>query len=409
MRIIIDARAAQLYAGTGLGTYVGGLTRQLGAIAAPDSVETVQAPGGSRRLSHLQFWSKVAAPPGGPRGDLYHCPHNGLGLPPEAHRCIVTIHDLIPLTHPEATSSYYRRLFSAQVPAAVARADFIIAVSHQTRQDIFKLFGKTRGPVAVIHEAADRTFRPLTPATIRRQLRALGLAPGYVLYLGGFSPRKNVGTLIHAYAGLPASLRVRHPLLIAGAPERGWTDLYALARRLAPGTLFPGAIPTPLLSALYGGAAVFAYPSLYEGFGLPPLEAMACGTPVLCSDAAALTEVTGDGALRFPPLEVDTLRHQLRRVLEDPVLQRELSSRGTARAAGFSWRRAAQETLGAYRHCVYGPEYTAGKGSEAGAGGGVPQPTGGVHDPGAGAGPLGACAGQRRLDQVRLRDRGALR
>jgi glycosyltransferase involved in cell wall biosynthesis len=188
----------------------------------------------------------------------------------------------------------------------------------------------------------------------------LGIEPPYILSVGTLEPRKNLSTLLAAYATLERSAP---RLVLAGA--RGWHAQSLAAQVQAPAlrerVVLPGYVPDDLLPDLYAGAECFVYPSLYEGFGLPPLEALACGTPVITSTTSSLPEVVGDAALLVEPTRTDELAAALRRILEDEHLRDDLRRRGPLRAARFSWERCARETMQVYQHICA----TAGSGADA--------------------------------------------
>jgi glycosyltransferase involved in cell wall biosynthesis len=316
----------------------------------------------------------VAAAPAPLRGDecVWHNPHNGLGVPVgsgaggaarersaggHSPALVVTVHDLIPMLegHGRGGRPEYVRAFCEQVPVAVERAQAVIAVSEQTRGDLVRLLGVAPERITVISEAARRACRPPPDlaAARGRVAERYGIHGDYGLYLGGFAERKNVGALVEAYAMARArrDLPPGYVLAIAGAPDRTHGQVCELAHRLgcADGVRFLGHVPEGDLAALYGAASVFLYPSLYEGFGLPPLEAMACGAAVICSEAASLPEVCKDAALLVDARQPELIAAAMARVAGEPELRQELRRRGLARAGEFSWRRAAAATLAVYQ------------------------------------------------------------
>lgn len=293
------------------------------------------------------------------RLDLFHAP---CLTAPLALRCplVVTIHDMIwrrpeRFAQPGARTSarslmaqYYRLLPSL----AARRAAAVITVSHAAKADIVAELGLSPARVTVTHEAAKPSFRPpASDAAAEGARTRFHLAPGYLLAMGSADPRKNLEALLRAYAALPAALRAEHQLAIV------WTHRYLTGRLAAVAQSLGIAerlvaldqVSDVELAALYAGAAAFVFPSRYEGFGLPPLEAMACGAPVVAADTSSLPEIVGDAALLVPSDDDDALATALARVLREPVLARELAARGLRRAAGFSWRRCAEETLAVYR------------------------------------------------------------
>jgi len=232
------------------------------------------------------------------------------------------------------------RIERATIRPALRRAAALLCNSQATRRDLVARFPAAADRASVIAFAADARFlaaRP-DPAVAARH----GLERPYVLAVGTLEPRKNLERLIAAWEGLPDT----HTLALVG--PRGWDDesIVAAARRAGDVRLL-GRVSDEDLATLYAGAACFAYPSLYEGFGLPVLEAMAAGAPVLTSNVSSLPEVAGDAALLVDPLDTGVIREGLARLLTDPALGQDLRARGRARAAQFSWDRTASETLAA--------------------------------------------------------------
>ena len=236
----------------------------------------------------------------------------------------------------------------ALAPAAL-RADRIVVPSQHTRNDILKLLPVEPERVVVVAGGIDPIFTPQPPASVDERLARVGLRPGeYLLFVGTIEPRKNLARLLEAMELAGPGIG---PLVIAGGAGWNNTDIRsALARLVRAGRARDlGYVPDALRPALYAGARAFVYPSLYEGFGLPPLEAMACGTPVLTSNVSALPEVVGDAALFVSPDDVPALAGAVRRLWEDDALRADLRTRGLARARQFSWDQTARRTLDVYR------------------------------------------------------------
>jgi len=230
--------------------------------------------------------------------------------------------------------------------AVVKRAAAIIVDSAASGRDVERLLRADPAKVRVVPLATSPAFRPNgDPAADAAALARYGLSPGYVLYVGGFWPHKNLPQAIRAHAALPEPLRQRHPLVLAGGPPSGGVDRLVTAPRAGGGTRNLGPIPDADLPALYRGATLFVFPSHYEGFGLPVLEAMASGTPVLCSTAAALTELSDGAAHHVGPEDDSGWRHALQELLEHPSRRESLAARGRARAAAFSSERMAADIL----------------------------------------------------------------
>jgi alpha-1,3-rhamnosyl/mannosyltransferase len=263
---------------------------------------------------------------------------------PFAGITVVTVHDLSfradPHLHPAARVAWMER----RLPATLRQARRFVAVSAFTKAEMVGRLGIATDRIDVVQPGLTGDFHPVDATAAAPVLARFDLTDrSYVLAVSTLEPRKNFDRLLAAHTLLPAALRRRFPLVIAGG--RGWgrtLEDAATAPHLADGTLkLLGFIGDDDLVPLYARAAVCAYPSLYEGFGLPALEAMACGTPLVTSDNSALDDTAGDAALKVDPLDLDAIAAALRRVLEDEGLAIDLRARGLAHAAGFTWRRMA--------------------------------------------------------------------
>jgi glycosyltransferase involved in cell wall biosynthesis len=282
--------------------------------------------------------------------DLYHSPD--FTLPPvrRGTRTIVTVHDLSFVTHPECFEPSLLRYLVTHVPRAVAAADWILADSESTRQDLIDLLDAPFDRVTVIYPGVEARFRPIDDKNLlQRVRRKYDLPSRFVLSLGTVQPRKNYVGLMQAFARL--SLPEMSLLIVGG---RGWLSggTYRAATELALGdrVRFLGFVDDGDLPAIYTMASLFALPSLYEGFGLPVLEAMACGTPVIAGNNSSLPEVVGQAGVLVDALDTGALAEAIEYLLSHPTQHREFSRRGRARARQFSWRHAAQQLLATYQH-----------------------------------------------------------
>jgi glycosyltransferase involved in cell wall biosynthesis len=314
--------------------------------------------GRSKNLAKVWF-EQVAVPLAAARlhADLLHVPYFAppLVAPLPA---VVTILDIIPLILPEYRSSAAVRLYMRLVARAARHATRIIAISHHSAGDIVRHMGCRAARVTVTPLAAGAQFRPSDRTRAEREVAArYGVTPPFVYYVGGLDARKNLATLVQAFARMRHAGGPRAMLVIAGrAPgsdPRMFPDLDAMIAS-AGADSFVKRIDVPYHDAplLYSAATVFAFPSRYEGFGLPPLEAMACGAPVIVADATSLPEVVGDAALRVPPDDLPGWTAALWRVLADDTLRADLSRRGLERATCFRPERLAQETLAVYERAL---------------------------------------------------------
>jgi len=285
--------------------------------------------------------------------DLFHQPD--FVLPPVKAKTptIVTIHDLSFVREPDSVMTGMSRHLNKWVPWSVNKATHVIAVSEATRQDLIELYQTPPEKITTIYHGVTPHFAPVTdPAQLEavRQKYGLGAAP-FILSVGTIQPRKNYQRLIQAFAQLPTG---EHNLVLAGG--MGWQAEEILAEARKPAlknrVLLPGFIADEDLPALFSAADLFAYPSLYEGFGLPVLEAMACGTPVVCSNNSSLPEVAGEAGLQVDPLDVQAITATMADVLVSNSLHEEMSAKGRKQAAKFTWRQAVKDLMGLYQRLL---------------------------------------------------------
>ncbi len=290
------------------------------------------------------------------RVPLAHVPYFASPLFPPA-RTIVTIHDLIPLLLPAYRGSALVRMYTRLVSAGARRAHAVLTDSECSKRDIVRLLGIPAERVQVVYLAANVRYRPVRAAGELDAVRSkYGLPKDFLLYLGGFDQRKNVHVLIDAFAQLPELYRSGYRLVLAGVPLGKDSELFPDPRRHAravglpeDAVRFTGWVAEEDKPALYASAILSLFPSLYEGFGLPPLEAMACGTPVIVSNASSLPEIVGDAGLLVDPSLPSAWAEAIRALVADAPRRADMGARGIERAAQFTWTRAAQETLAAYR------------------------------------------------------------
>lgn len=262
-------------------------------------------------------------------------------------KSVVTVHDLGHHYYPTAHTTSQRFYLEASTRYHSRVAAQIIADSRATKEDLVRIYGAERSKIAVVHLGVDPTLRPVQdPGSIASVRRKYGIMDRYILYVGTLQPRKNLSRLIQAFARLQTE-RERIQLVLAG--KKGWLVDTILDQARALGlhdrVVFPGFVDDADLAALYSGATLFAMPSLYEGFCMPVLEAMACETPVICSNTSCLPEIVGDAALTFDPLDVDAMAAAMLRVLNDRKLAKTLVDRGMKQSKQFTWRRCARQTL----------------------------------------------------------------
>ena len=261
-------------------------------------------------------------------------------------RVVLTVHDICYATHPEWFSARDVRVLSVMVPRSIAHAAHVITVSHQARKEIIERYGVPEAKISAIPNGPGLNAPSSTDDEARAQVAASGIDPGlpYVLSVGNLQPRKNIGRLIEAFRRLPAELH----LVIVGPKHYRAEDVIAAGGADSGRIHFTGYVSDRELASIYQCSVAFIMPSLYEGFGLPVLEAMSRGIPVASSNAGALPEVCGDAAVMFDPLDVDAMTDAINRVVGDQDLRRRLAEAGKARAAAFSWEKTATLTLQVY-------------------------------------------------------------
>jgi len=365
LRIGIDYTAA-VHQRAGIGRYARGLVRALAQldreneylllVAGRPKEEGTFPP--NFRLRYLPLsphwatvlWQRLRVPlPAdlftGPL-DLFHSPD--YVLPPlRRGKRVLTIHDLSFLRYPEGADPRLRWYLTQAVPRSIGQADLVLADSQNTKSDLIELLGVEAGRVEVLYPGVEERFHPLSEESLAPVRTRYSLDFPFILSVGTLEPRKNHVGLLQAYS----LLREPHRLVIAGG--KGWLyeGIFQEVERLSleERVFFLGYVPEEDLPALYNLADLFVFPSLYEGFGLPPLEAMACGTPVVVSALSSLPEVVGDGALLVPPQEVEALAEAMEKALSDPSLREELRSKGLERAKRFTWSEAAKRLLAIYK------------------------------------------------------------
>jgi len=284
--------------------------------------------------------------------DVFYSPDFVLPPTRRTTRTLLTIHDLSFLYYADHFVPRLVHYLNQVVPRSVARADRVLADSEATRADLIAHLGMPPEKVEVLYCGVAPRFRPQPEPGEAERIRArygLGERP-YVLSVGTLQPRKNYTRLIHAFSRLTNQLTIRLPIQLLIAGGRGWLyqEVFAEAEKYGDHVRVLGFVDEADLPALYRNAALFAFPSLYEGFGLPVLEAMACGVPVVSSNVSSLPEVAGDAALLVDPLDTGGLTEAMARVLEDTNLRQSMVARGFSQAARFTWERAARQLLTAF-------------------------------------------------------------
>ena len=363
MRIGIDARMAY-YTQAGIGQYIRRLIEGLAKINGQEELILLQSRKDEVLIHHDRFRRRPLWTPSHHRLEQWLLPleivvagldvlHSPDFIPPFYRNCrsVITIHDLAFLLYPHFLTRDSARYYS-QIDQAVRRADHIIAVSESTKRDTVGLLGVSEKKITVIHEAANPLFQPVEDTEALRLVRdKYGLPEAFILFVSTIEPRKNLPTLLRA---LRLLLDRHGPLAkLAVVGKRGWLfeEVFATVEdlNLEQDVLFLGRVPLHDLVLLYNAASLHVHPSYYEGFGLPPLEAMACGTPTIVSNVASLPEVVGDAGLLVDPDDVAGWVAALGQVLADPHLRQEMREKGFQQARCFSPKRMARESLDVYR------------------------------------------------------------
>lgn len=323
--------------------------------------EVIQTPLANQASNLAKVWFEQITFPRACRRlgvDLAHVPYFGSPLAPSVPT-VVTIHDLIPMILPEYRGGFLVRLYTSLVAAAAPQSKIILADSAASKRDILAKLGLPDEQVRVVYLAPAPHFQP---AETWQQLveikQKYNLPENFVLYLGGYDVRKNISALLHAYTWVSATLGDQYPLVLAGRIPTGDSAFFPnplrIARELglADYVISPGWIAEEDRPLLYAAATVFVFPSRYEGFGLPVLEAMACGVPVVTTNAASIPELAGPAAFQLDPNDTKHMAAPIIRLCTEEESRDTMIERGFAQVEKFSWQKTAQETLQAYRDAL---------------------------------------------------------
>lgn len=366
MRIAIDARGINFYSGTGIGTYTENVLKNLIDINTTNNYHIFWSGSNYESIKkenckivmtskrHQRFFEDHYFPESIAKEniDIYHMPQNGIGFSEEIScKKVVTIHDLIPYIMPETVGKGYLLKFLKEMPLIIGGSDGIITVSEFSKRDILKFFPIDENKIFVTPLAADKKYAPLDKIYCRNFLKDVyNLTDPFILYLGGFSERKNVASLLTAFSKVYKDLNKKYNLVIVGGYKDSSQRLVELTNELKINShvIFTGFVPEEHLPIFYNGCDTFVYPSFYEGFGLPPLEAMNCGTPVIASNLTSIPEVVKDGGVLINPYDISEISFAIGNLLSNDKLRADLSYRGLKRASEFSWQNTALNTLKVY-------------------------------------------------------------
>lgn len=371
MNIGVDIRAAKWYRGTGIGTYTHQLIKAFNNIDSFNSYSLYCADKNidiqlnynfklenMKEIPSQSFWDSMNISTNilDPSLSLYHVPQNGVGLPEKKETpLIITLHDTIPIHMPETVGDRYLKIFNENMTNIVNSCDGIITVSNYSKEDIAKDFNFPKEKIFVTYLASEEIYRPMDKKYCNDLLNEYYSIPSnYILYVGGFSPRKNISGLIKSFSKIHKKLPQNMKLLIVGNKGISYSIYKSLSESLniSDKVIFPGFIPMEHMPHLYNGASLLVYPSFYEGFGLPPVEAMACGIPVIASNITSIPEILGESALLFHPEDLDTLSEMILNCVLDNRLRLSLIENGFKKAHSLSWNKTAEDTLKIYEKII---------------------------------------------------------
>lgn len=367
MRVGIDARLVH-YSRAGIGQYIIGLVRGLSECDRENEFVLLQSRKDNTLLARgSNFTRKSLWTPSHHRLEQLALPveisplrldilHSPDFIPPfrRDYKSVITVHDLAFLLYPHFLTEESARYYG-QIDQAVRHADHIIADSVSTKRDIINFLGVLEGKITVIYAAANSAYRPLhDQEELLRIQQKYDLHTPFILFVSTIEPRKNLPTLLRAFRQLLDHYKLDVTLVVVG--QRGWFcgEVFAVADELdlEDSVVFLGHVPLDDLVALYNGARMLAHPSFYEGFGLPPLEAMSCGTPTIVANVSSLPEVVGDAGLLVGAEHTEGWTVAMWRLLTDDELHAELREKGVKRSKVFSWEKAARQTLDLYNRLL---------------------------------------------------------
>ena len=368
MKILIDSRGASWYRGTGIGTYTHNLLKGLNSIdktneyhlfCSGSDFKEYKTPNTKILMSsrkHKGFFEEFYMPVYSKNNDIdiFHVPQNGIGLNDNNKTLnLATIHDLIPYVLPETTGPGYLKNFLKKLPNIIENCDGILTVSEYSKRDILKFFPSFPSErIFVTPLAANSEYTPLNKKeSLTKVQERFNFTGEYIMYIGGFSTRKNVKGLVESFNNISKNLNKDIKLLIVGGLRDEGKRLEAFSKTLenSDKIIFTGFMEEDYLPTLYSACSLFVYPSFYEGFGLPPLEAMSCGTPALAANTTSIPEVVRIEELLFDPYSNEDFEVKLTTILNNNKLRKELAEKSLKLASNFSWENTALKTLEAYK------------------------------------------------------------
>ena len=355
MKIIMDRRAEFLYQCSGMGTYSTMVWKFLQNLSSPPC--RIQGLGELKKTTtDCFFWEHIMQERlSVPKCNIFFTPFNGIGnyvFSDKSCAVISTVHDIIPYIMPQTVGKGYKEIFYKQMPHILKNSAHIITVSHNTKEDLMRIGNIDESKITVIYCGVEAIFQPL-PKTLTANFlhNYYGFDFPYILYVGGFSARKNVTSILQAFSRLNFRQHPKLHIVLVGKPSPNQEKLQKTSEKLniADRVIYLQNLPPQDMPYLYNGASLFVYPSLYEGFGLPPLEAMACGTPVIAANNSSLPEVIGNAGILTNCNDIDDLAFNINLVLSSKITANAMSKRGILRAKGFSWQKNAEKTLKVFK------------------------------------------------------------
>ena len=373
MKIGIDGRAAKWYRGTGIGTYTYQLITNLSKYDDLNEYLTFLPENSDLSLennfnikyikessynNNNNFWDDIKVPNllDNYNMEIYHVPQNGIGLSDNIN-CLkaITLHDIIPLRMPETVSDRYLKIFNNEIPKILDTCDGIITVSEFSKEDISKEFNFPKDKIFVTHLAAEDIYKPIRRSYCKSYLSdKYKITDNFILYVGGYSPRKNIVGIMEAFSLLKPKLKDNLKIVITGKKGISY-DVYvkrAAELGILDYVIFTDFISLNDLPVFYNACEFLVYPSFYEGFGLPPLEAMACGTPVITSNVTSLPEICYSSAILVDPYDIDELSYSMERVLCDSLLKLTMIQKGLLVSSKYNWKNTILNTIKAYENIL---------------------------------------------------------
>ncbi|CAM2756502.1 glycosyltransferase family 1 protein [Hathewaya histolytica] len=367
MKIGIDGRAAKWYRGTGIGTYTYELINFLGKnpgnffyyVHMPSDISFPKYSNmnilKSKNYYEKNFWDEVRNPNSIDSLDisLYHVPQNGIGLP-LSQKCpyIITLHDIIPCKLPKTVNPKLLNIFNRTMPTILERSNAVITVSEFSKRDIVETFNYPKNKIFVTPLASESIYKPLDKLYSKDIIKKnYGIDGPFILYVGGLGIRKNILRVIQSFELLRKGYKKNIKLVIAGTKGPLYETYKKETERLSieNEVIFPGFISMEHMPYIYNAAEIFIYPSLYEGFGLPTIEAMSCGIPVISSNITSIPEVTGDAAILINPRDTYALSNEMYNLLTNKELMIKLKNLGIKRSKQFNWKNTAYKTMESYK------------------------------------------------------------